>query len=75
MNTQSNHPHTVLNHITKSVNKRLNNISCNKDMFENAKGEYERALTTSGHNAKLTYYDENNISGNGVNKNHRKRKN
>ena len=44
VNKQSNHPPTVLSQIPNSVNERLNNISSNETVFNDAKGKYERAL-------------------------------
>ena len=55
VNKSSNHPKTVLNQITNSVNHRLNKISSNKTIFDTAKTEYEQALGNSGHNEKLAY--------------------
>ena len=55
VNAKSNHPPTVIKHLPESVNKRLNDISCNEEVFNAAKGEYEKALQDAGYNFTLTY--------------------
>ena len=37
------------------INKRLNEISCNKEEFEKVKNEYDDALKKSGFDEKLEY--------------------
>ena len=44
INADSNHPPSILKHIPKMVEKRLQNISCNEDVFDKAKPLYEEAL-------------------------------
>ena len=39
----------------KSVENRLNSISCDKDCFDRSKAPYEKALKESGHNKGLTH--------------------
>ena len=58
VNKQSNHPPTVLSQIPNSVNERLNNISSNETVFNDAKGKYERALEQSGYNTHLSYKND-----------------
>ena len=70
--TQSNHPKVVVKHILMLLKKRLNNISCNKNVFDNAKGEYERALKNSGHIPELKFEKANTNTT--LNKKNRKRK-
>ena len=55
INAASNHPPSILKHIPKMVERRLNNISCNEAVFNNAKPLYEDALRRSGFDSKLTY--------------------
>ena len=57
----SNHPPAITRQLNTTVNKRLNAISCNKEVFDNAKPTYERALKNSGHAPTLTY---NNVQDN-----------
>ena len=59
VNKQSNHPSTVLSQIPNSVNERLNNISSNETVFNEAKGEYERALKKSGYDVHLSFKNQN----------------
>ena len=74
VNKQSNHPQTVLKHIPNSVNKRLINISSDVQVFEEAKGEYQRALGDSGYTQELTYPD-NSDEIEDVGERNKKRKN
>ena len=55
VHSQSNHPPNVIKTIPISINKRLSNISSNKDEFDKAKREYQEALDASGYKHKLTY--------------------
>ena len=55
VNKDSNHPATVLKHIPNSVNKRLNSISSNEQVFQEAKTEYENALKDAGYSTELKY--------------------
>ena len=59
INSKSNHPPTVLKQVPKTINNRLNSISCNKDIFNKAKGEYEQALKESGYDTKLEFCEKN----------------
>ena len=59
INAASNHPPSILKHIPKMVERRLNNISCNEAVFNNAKPLYEDALRRSGIDSKLTYDNGN----------------
>ena len=58
VNTQSNHPPTVIKDIPKAINKRLNTISSNQETFEQAKAEYQKALDESGHKHQLVFNPE-----------------
>ena len=69
INADSNHPPSILKHIPKMVEKRLQNISCNEDVFDKAKPLYEEALRRSGFKPTLTY-----DTGNSIPKKKRKRK-
>ena len=55
INAASNHPPSVLKHIPKMVEKRLQNISSDEAVFNNAKPTYEEALKSSGFETKLIY--------------------
>ena len=55
VDTNSNHPPLVLKNIPIGVNKRLNRISSNREVFEAAKAPFQEALDKSGHKFKLEY--------------------
>ena len=57
INCQSNHPKTVLQQVPLSVERRLNDISSNKEVFDGAKIEYETALKNSGFKHTLKWTD------------------
>ena len=52
----SNHPPHVTKQIPKAINKRLNEISSDKESFDVFKKDYEKALNESKLNSSL-YYD------------------
>ena len=45
---QSNHPPNILKELPKSINKRISDIPCDKNVFSNATLTYEKALNNSG---------------------------
>ena len=52
----SNYPPEIIKHLPDSVEERLTNNSCNKQVFNSAKPEYEKALKGSGYkNVNLKY--------------------
>lgn len=55
VNNNSSHPPSVLNQIPIGVNKRISQLSYNKDVFDNAKQVYIDALKTSGYDTEFTY--------------------
>ena len=55
INAASNHPPSILKHIPRMVKRRLQNISCNETVFNNAKTLYEDALRRSGFQPSLNY--------------------
>ena len=54
---QSNHPPSILRNIPESINKRLSQISSDKECFDKTKSIYQDALTKSGYEYTLTYKD------------------
>ena len=52
---QSNHPHNILKEFPKSVKKRISDISCDENVFNNAKLRYEKALNNSGFTKTFSY--------------------
>ena len=62
VHTQSNHPRHVTKQIPYGVNKRLCELSCDREHFERAKPEFEKALKESGHKVELTFDDSENVA-------------
>ena len=58
VDVRSCHPPQVLRQIPIGINKRLQRISCNEEVFNDAKTLYEDALASSGHPKTMTYKDE-----------------
>ena len=56
---ESNHPPSTTRELPKMVNKRLNSISCNEQVFKEASPVYQAALNNSGYTHKLIF-DPNN---------------
>ena len=52
---KSNHPPSILKNIPESINKRLSEISSDKECFDNAKGVYQEALNKSGYHFNLSF--------------------
>ena len=67
INAASNHPPSILKHIPKMVERRLQSISCNEEVFNKAKPLFEEALKRSGFETTLSY-------GNGGDTRRKKRK-
>ena len=55
IDTNSNHPPTIIKHLPAAIGRRISDISSNKELFNKAKPHYESALKRSGHDEKLTY--------------------
>ena len=71
INKDSNHPPNILKYLTKTINKRISEISCNQDIFDAAKSTYEQALSKGGFNEELKY---NNKDSKEQTRNQEKRK-
>ena len=54
VHVKSNHPPTILKNIPEGINKRLSEISSDKECFNKAKPLYQDALNKSGYNYKLS---------------------
>ena len=54
----SNHPPSITKNIPKSIGRRLNTISSSEAEFNNAKDDYQQALSEAGYSEKLTYDPE-----------------
>ena len=57
---KSNHPPSILKNIPDSINKRLSEISSDRECFDNAKTVYQEALNKSGYNYNLSYKESHN---------------
>jgi len=55
ISTKSNHPPTIIRQLPAAINRRISDISCNQEMFDNAKPLYEKALKSSGFTENLIY--------------------
>ena len=55
ININSNHPDTIIKSMPEMINKRLSDTSCNETVFNDAKGEYETALSASGFTPKMEF--------------------
>ena len=72
----SNHPPSVIKQVPQTINDRLNNISSNEELFNQASPEYQRALDASGYKHKLKYErKERNKNTNNSKKQEKKKRN
>ena len=55
VNTESNHPPTILKQIPSMISTRISKLSCDKDEFLKSKPLYDNILKKSGYNEGLTY--------------------
>ena len=55
IDSQSNHPPSIIKNLPASINKRLSSISSSKVEFDNAAPLYQEALTKSGYKHKLEF--------------------
>ena len=53
VHSESNHPPSITKNIPVAVNKRLNELSSNKEAFDEASPEYQRALEKIGYKYQL----------------------
>ena len=73
INKNFNHPKIILRELSKSVSKRLSDMSSKKEIFQKATPIYFEALKKSGFNESLVFIPETNTSDN-ISKKQRKRK-
>ena len=55
INALSNHPPNIIKQLPKMIEKRLNNLSSSKEVFDGAVQPYEAALRESGYKVNLSY--------------------
>ena len=60
MHKKSNHPPSILKNIPDAINKRLSEISSDRQCFDNSKAVYQEALNKSGYNYNLSYNESRN---------------
>ena len=58
IDANSNHPPSIVRQLPKMVNRRISEISCNREEFDKCKDTYNNALKKSGHNEKLSYLSD-----------------
>jgi hypothetical protein len=57
INSNSNHPGTIVKQLPNMINRRISDISCNKQEFDKSTKAYESALRASGYNFKMEYQE------------------
>ena len=60
INYSSNHPPHILRELPKSINKRINTLSCDRQTFDQSAPTYSDALSKSNFNVQLEYEQQNN---------------
>ena len=55
IDSNSNHPPTIIKHLPAAIGRRISDISSSKQLFDKAKPHYESALKQGGHDEKLMY--------------------
>ena len=55
IHAQSNHPPSIIKQIPSMISERVSEISCDKEQFDKAAPDYNRALEKSGFKDKITY--------------------
>ena len=58
---RSNHPPNIIKQIPLSIDKRLSNLSSNKEIFDEAAEYYEKVLNKCAYKHKLTYLGQFNV--------------
>ena len=71
VNTESNHPPSIIKQLPKSVELRLSKLSANKEICKNSVKPYNEALTKAGHKHNMRY--QQNIRQNTTTNKNRKR--
>ena len=59
VNTNSNHPPKIIKQLPNTINKRLQDLSSNKEVFDESVNFYNNALKESGHKSKFEYIENN----------------
>ena len=56
VHSEGYHPHSILKNIPLAINKRLNEISLNKESFDKAAPTHQQALEKSGYKHQLKFH-------------------
>ena len=62
----SNHPHTIIKQIPKSINKRISSLSANNSSFESTALVYREGLKSSNYENRFTYHPSTNLNKTGA---------
>ena len=54
----SNHPKNIIKEVPKMIEKRVSEISCDKEEFDKAKHDYNKALEKSGFKEKIEFKEQ-----------------
>ena len=54
INVKSNHSSRIIKDLSKIINKRLTELSCNKDEYDKAKLLYEKSLQENGYKTSMS---------------------
>ena len=55
IDSNSNHPPTIIKHLPTAIGRRISDISSSKELFNQAKPHYESAPKQGGHDKKLMF--------------------
>ena len=58
INSMSNHPPSITKHLPAAINRRISDLSWNKEAFERAKPYYEKVLKSCGYKENMSYISE-----------------
>ena len=72
MNVKSNHPPNIIKNLPESISPFINKLLSNKSVFDNSKGLYNNALSSSGFKNKIKF--DPDFNKNISRRNNRKRK-
>ena len=62
IDNNSNHPPTIIKHLPAAIGRRISDISSSKELFNQAKPHYERALKQGGHDEKLMFTERKKLA-------------
>ena len=74
IHAKSNHPPNIIKQLPLSIEKRLSNLSANKNIFDKSTRHYQDALNKCEYSYNLKYDPDNTVYSKNVNSNSRNRK-